>query len=413
MERARREFGDVFTVRLAQVGTFVFVADPSELRRIFTAPGDRLAAGVSNRRLEPLLGPRSVLLLDGDEHLRHRRLLLPPFHGERLAAYASLIGRIAREHAAGWPRGESVPLRPRFAAITLEVILSAVLGLGPSPRRDELREAIVALLASAQGPMALIPWLRRDLGPRSPWRRFLRARARVDALLLAEIARRRRAADLPAREDVLSGLLLVRDDAGEGFSDGELRDQLMTLLVAGHETTATALAWAVERLARTPAALERARSGDDAYLDAVVRETLRRRPPLPLVGRFVLEEPWTLRGWAVPVGAMLAPCVWLVHHRADLYPDPYAFRPERFLEGAVDAYGWLPFGGGSRRCLGASFALLEMREVLRAVLGRVASAPDDPPELAGRRAIVLAPRAGARVRLSPPTTAPSAAGRAG
>jgi cytochrome P450 len=406
MEQARREYGDVFTVRLAQVGTFVFVSDPSELRRIFTAPGDRLAAGISNRRLEPLLGPRSVLLLDGDEHLRHRRLLLPPFHGERLAADAALIRRIAADHAAAWPRHEPVALQPRFAAITLEVILSAVLGFGPGPRRDTLRQAIVALLASAQGPMALIPWLRRDLGRHSPWRRFLRARARVDALLLDEIARRRRAEDLEAREDVLSGLLLVRDEADEGFSDGELRDQLMTLLVAGHETTATALAWAVERLARMPAALERARSGDGVYLDAVVRETLRRRPPLPLVGRAVLGEAWTIGSWAVPTGAMLAPCVWLVHHRAELYPDPHAFRPERFLDGTPDAYGWLPFGGGSRRCLGASFALLEMREVLAAVLGRVKLAPAGPPELAGRRAIVLAPRAGARVRVSRPRAAP-------
>lgn len=402
MERMRERHGDVFTVRLAQIGTFVFVSAPAELKRIFTAPVERLAAGDSNRRLEPILGPRSVLLLDGPEHLRQRRLLLPPFHGERMAGHRDLMVEIARDAAARWPRGESVALQPRFQDITLEIILTAVLGLGPGRTRTDLKAALAGLLGSIGGPVALMPWLRRDLGPGSPWRRFLAARGRADRLLHEEIARRRATADLDERTDVLSLLLAARDEEGRALSPGELRDEVTTLLVAGHETTATGLSWGMERLLRTPDAFERARTEargqeDDGYLDAVVTEILRRRPPLPLVARTVKNEPWEIGEWSVPVGDVVSPCIYLTHHDPALYPQPHAFRPERFLGTKPDTYGWIPFGGGMRRCIGASFAQLEMREVLGAVLAAVDLRADDTaPELTGRRAIILAPRRGAR-----------------
>jgi cytochrome P450 len=401
MERAHGRFGDTFTVRLAQVGTFVFVSEPAELKRVFTAPPGLLRAGEANVRLEPVLGPRSVLLLDGAEHLRQRRLLLPPFHGERMGAYREEIRAVAARAAAGWPRGEPFALQPRFQAVTLEIILRLVFGVRDAGRLAALRRALVALLGAVSGPVALLPWLRRDLGPGSPWRRFLHARADADRLIFAELARRRVAPDLAERGDILSLLLAARHEDGTAMTDAELRDELMTLLVAGHETTATALAWAAAQLVRRPEALERlraeARDGEGTtYAEAVTRETLRRRPPLPLVARAV-HRPWTVGPWTVPPGALVAPCIYLAHHREESYPDPVAFRPERFLGRAPDTYAWLPFGGGVRRCLGASFAQLEMVEVLRAVAATVDLRPTGDPEPVGRRAIILAPRRGARV----------------
>src|SRR4051812_28436658 len=402
MERATRRFGDAFTVRLAQVGTFVFTTDPGTLKTVFTTGPDWLRAGEANVALEPVLGSRSVLLLDGAEHIRQRRLMLPPFHGERLRGYEQLIGEIAEDEMRQWPSGGPLTLQPRMQAITLEIILRVVFGMDRGPRLVQLREQIKRLLDVTTRPWALVPQLRRNLGPLSPWVRFLAVRDAVDSLLFDEIAKRRGDPDLAERTDIFSLLLQARDEDGEPLTDRELRDELITLLVAGHETTATGLAWAFERLVRLPGALERLAEDDSAYADAVVHETLRLRPPIPIVARRVVGEPFDLDGRSIPVGTMIAPCIYLVHRRADVYDDPYAFRPERFLENPPETYSWLPFGGGMRRCIGASFAVLEMSTVLRTVAGRMRLAPHGPtPERIPRRAIVLAPSRGGEVVVAP------------
>ncbi len=397
LEECRRLYGDWFTVRLARIGTFVFVADPAAIKEIFTGDPALLRAGQANAPLAPVVGSRSVLLLDGAEHLRQRRLMLPPFHGARMARYGELMAEITEAELDRWPLREPFPLRPRTQAITLEIILRVVFGVRDAARLEALRAALVALLAQSTSPATMLPWLRRDLGPFSPWRRFMRLRRRVDALIYDEIARRREDPALEERDDILSLLLQARDEDGEALTDRELRDELVTLLVAGHETTATALAWAFERLLRHPAALDRltaeARDGgeDDPYAGAVVQETLRLRPPLPAVGR-MLTEPAQIAGRPLPAGVRLAPSIYLVHRREDLYPEPAAFRPERFLDSPPETYGWLPFGGGVRRCLGASFATFEMKIVLRTILARARLEADDArPEPVRRRAIVLAP----------------------
>jgi cytochrome P450 family 135 len=399
MERARRRYGDVFTVRLAQVGTFVFTSDPATLKTVFTSGPDRLRAGEANVALEPVLGSRSVLLLDGAEHIRQRRLMLPPFHGERLRGYEELIAEIAGEEMSRWPAGEPFALQPRMQAVTLEVILRVVFGMDEGPRLVVLRERLKQLLTVSTKPWALVPWLRRDLGRASPWARFLEVREAVDEALFDEIARRRDDPSLAERTDIFSMLMQARDEDGQPLSDRELRDELITLLVAGHETTATGLAWAFERLVRHPGGLERLADGDAReYADAVVHETLRLRPPLPLVARRVVNEPFELGEHEIPVGTMVAPCIYLVHRRADVYPDPYRFRPERFLERPPETYSWLPFGGGMRRCIGASFAVLEMSTILRTVAREMRLEPaGGGPELISRRAIVFAPSRGGEV----------------
>src|SRR4051794_40958428 len=406
MERARRRYGDVFTVRLAQVGTFVFTTDPDLLKTVFTTGPDRLRAGEANVALEPVLGSRSVLLLDGAEHIRQRRLMLPPFHGERLRDYEQLIAEIADDELRSWPVGEPFVLQPRMQAVTLEVILRVVFGMDEGPRLVELRERLKKLLTVSTRPWALVPWLRHDLGPLSPWVRFLEVRDAVDDAIFAEIARRRDDPTLPERTDIFSMLMQARDEDGQPLTDRELRDELITLLVAGHETTATGLAWAFERMVRhrdgRAAGLDRL-AGDDAreYADAVVQETLRLRPPIPIVARRVVNEPFQLGEHEIPVGTMVAPCIYLVHRREDLYPAPYAFRPERFLERPPETYSWLPFGGGMRRCIGASFAVLEMSTILRTVARELRLEPaGDGPELITRRAIVFAPSRGGEVLVS-------------
>ena len=402
MERARRRYGDAFTVRLAQVGTFVFTTDPDVLKTVFTTGPDKLRAGEANVALEPVLGSRSVLLLDGAEHIRQRRLMLPPFHGERLRGYEQLIAEIAEDEMQRWPTGEPLVLQPRMQAVTLEIILRVVFGMDRGPRLVRLRELIKQLLTVTTRPWALVPWLRRDLGPRSPWVRFLAVRDEVDEALFDEIARRREDPSLPERTDIFSMLMQARDEDGAPLTDRELRDELITLLVAGHETTATGLAWAFERMVRHPGGLEQL-AADDAreYADAVVQETLRLRPPIPIVARRVVNEPFQLGEREIPVGTMVAPCIYLVHRRADLYPEPYAFRPERFLERPPETYSWLPFGGGMRRCIGASFAVLEMSTILRTVARAMRLSPaGDGPELITRRAIVFAPSRGGEVVVS-------------
>jgi cytochrome P450 len=401
MRDCRDRYGDMFTVRIAQEETWVMLSDPEHVKQVFTGDPSVFHAGEANTILLPLVGDHSVLLLDDQAHMQQRKLLLPPFHGKRMERYGELMRAIALAEIERWPRGEPFQLQPRMQALTLEVIIQAVLGVRDKARLDEVRTTLSTLLQDVMSPLSA--GLLALLGPRR-FRRLPMVRrglAPTDEMLYDEIARRRAEPDLAEREDILSLLVQARDEDGHPMTDAELRDELVTLLVAGHETTATALSWAVERLARHPAKLARLRdevlAGDDAYLDAVVKETLRLRPVLPIVVRR-LTEPVEIGGYLMPEGTRVAPCIYLVHRREDVYPQPHAFMPERFLDQPVGTYTWIPFGGGVRRCLGASFALFEMKQVLGAIVERLgieASRPD--AERVRRRQITLAPSRGGEV----------------
>ncbi|MFL5826557.1 MAG: cytochrome P450 [Thermoleophilaceae bacterium] len=397
MRESAARYGEVFTVRLAQIGTLVFVWNPDELKRIFTADRDVLRAGEANFSLEPVLGQRSVLLLDGAEHLRQRKLMLPPFHGERLVRYEELMRGITDRVVDSWALERPFRLQPSMQDITLDVILRVIFGLEESRRTEDVRRLLKHMMAVSTRPWALLPVMRDDRWPVGPYATFRRARQKVDAAIYRLIAERRSDPLLEERDDILSMLMLARDEDGRPMTDVELRDELMTLLLAGHETTATALSWAFERLFRTPGALERL--GDERFADAVVKETLRLRAPIPVVARHVVA-PFEVGGYDIPPGAFITPCIFLTHRRPDLYPEPDEFRPERFLERPPDTYGWIPFGGGIRRCLGASFAAFEMKVVMQAIASRAVLEPERPEgERTRRRAIVLAPGRGTRAVL--------------
>jgi cytochrome P450 len=396
-----RRFGDIFTVKMLGFGVGVYVVDPEAIRELFTGDQSDLKAGEANSFMEPILGPHSVLVLDGPEHLRQRKLLLPPFQGSRVGAFREIIRDVAEREIAGWrPRAEIV-LRERMRALTFEVICRAVFGVTQRDRVERLRERLIAVVDSS--PLFMISRAARaDLGPLSPGGVFARRLRAADALLEEEIERRRGEPDLEQRSDVLSLLLRARDERGEGMTNAELRDELFTMLAAGHETTATGLAFAFELLLRTPRVLVRLREElehgeDDAYLDAVVKETLRLRPVLDAAER-TLTAPRTVAGWELPPGVKVYPGIALVHMREDLYPRPREFRPERFLQEGAESYSWLPFGGGIRRCIGAALALAEMAEVLRVAVPAVQLRPlRERPDPVVLRGITLAPRYGVRV----------------
>jgi cytochrome P450 len=400
----QRRYGDVFTVKLLAFGTGVYVADPAEIKAMFTGDQSDLLAGEANAPLSVVLGEKSVLVLDGPEHLRQRKLLLPPFQGSHVREFRDVIRGVAEAEVDRWRVGDGFPMRERMRALTFEVICRAVFGVTEPRRVERLRSALLAIID--MGALFLMPEPLRKipLGPLGPWQRLRRRLAAADALLYEEIARRRTEPDLDERTDVLSLLLRARDEDGEPMSDVELRDELFTMLGAGHETTATALAFAFELLLHNPRALERLRdelaSGDEAYLDAVATETLRLRPVIDAAER-TLTRPRTVGGYELPAGIRVYPGIALVHRRPDLYPEPERFQPERFLDGRVESYAWLPFGGGIRRCIGAALAQAEMAEVIRVVCERVeleAVRPElDPVVL---RNITLAPRHGAEVRVT-------------
>jgi cytochrome P450 len=401
LERCQARYGDVFTLHIARgEGPWVVLAHPDAVKEVFTGSPDDLFAGEGNEILGPVLGSRSVLLLDGREHLAQRKLLLPQFHGARMQRYGELMRRVAREEIARWPHRERFALAPRMQAVTLEIIIEAVFGLTGGARRDEMRRRLAEMLKLLVDPKAFV--LISIVGPRIERVPGLtRPITRVDELLYAEIRERRGAGDLAERDDILSLLLQATHEDGSPMSDQELRDELVTLLVAGHETTATALSWALERLLRHPDRLERLRAeveaGEDRYVDAVVQETLRLRPVLPVVLRR-LQRPMTIAGHDLPAGVKVAPCIYLVHRRPDVYENPREFRPERFLERPPGTYTWIPFGGGVRRCLGAAFAQYEMKVVLEEIVRHAALTPASPaPERVGRRAITLAPERGTEV----------------
>ena len=412
MERARERYGDVFTLRIAQEGTWVLLSDPEHVKQVFTGDATVLHAGEGNRVLGPVLGSHSVLLLDEQPHMAQRKLLLPPFHGERMKRYGELMAEVAGQEIARWPRGEPLELWPRMQAVTLEVIIRAVFGVTEGERLRLVRERLRGMLEDVTRPTTMA--MMALLGP-SRMKHVVRATGvmkPVDEVVYAEIRDRRGREDLAEREDILSLLLQARHEDGSPMGDQELRDELMTLLVAGHETTATALSWAVERLLRHPDALarltEEVDTDEDEYVDAVIKETLRLRPVLPLVAR-KLKAPMEIGEHLLPAGATVAPCIYLMHRREDIYPEPHRFRPERFLEQPAGTYTWIPFGGGVRRCLGASFALFEMKVVLEELVRNALLAPAHPDsERVRRRAITLTPEHGTRVVVRDRVRAPQA-----
>jgi cytochrome P450 len=405
MEQCRARYGDHFTVDIGPPeGKWIFLAQPDEIREMFSAPADVLHPGEGARVLEPVVGSRSVLLLDGAEHLAQRKLMLPAFHGERMRALTGVMEKVAAAEVAGWRPGTPFTLHERTQALTLEVILRAVFGVAAGPQLDDLRTTLKQLLDLGASPLTLLPLFRRNLGRLTTWQRFVEVRDRADALILALIEERRRTGE--QGDDVMTMLLAARDEAGRPMTDRELRDELVTLLVAGHETTASALSWGFEQLVRAPATLARvtdaAVADDTAYLEATVKEILRRRPVLPIAQPRRIKQPVEIGGHTYEPGPALIGCIYLVHHDARLYPEPYAFRPERFLDGTPGKFSWIPFGGGVRRCLGASFAQLEMRIALKAILGQVdvASALDGREGI-GRRSITLSPRRGTPISVRP------------
>jgi cytochrome P450 len=396
-------YGDIFTIRLIHEGPWVMLAHPEAVKQVFTGDPRVFHAGEGNQILEPVLGRHSLLVLDEKPHMSQRRLLLPPFHGERMQAYGETMAEIAAREIDGWPTGAPYRLRPRMQAITLEIILRTVFGVGEGENVVDLREALRDFLDLTTNPRLLLPALL--LGP-SRMRRvpaFRRRIDRVDRLIYREIAERRRAGDIGDREDILSMLIQARHEDGNPMGDEEMRDELLTLLVAGHETTATSLAWAVERLARHPEKLDRLReeveAGEDEYLTATIQETLRLRPVISIVARR-LTEPVEIGGYELPAGVSVTPSIYLVHRNPEVYPEPQRFLPERFLENPPGTYTWIPFGGGVRRCLGASFAQFEMAVVLRELVSRRRIRPSRrEPERVFRRAITETPRRDAEVIL--------------
>jgi cytochrome P450 len=391
-DRFARKYGDVFSLKGIGFGRLIVVSDPELVKELFKTDPGTAHAGEGNRILKPILGENSVLVLDEAEHMRQRKLMLPSFHGDRMRVYGDLIEQIARAEIERWPRGEPFELLPSMQAITLRVILRAIFGIEEGAQLTEL-EAAIRQVVNVPEFYLLIPAMQRRPVPAHA--RFKRNIAEVDRLLFAEIAKRR-GEELDGREDVLSRLLAARDDDGNAMSDQEVRDELLTLLVAGHETTATALSWFFERILRHPSALSHAKE-DDRYLEAAIRESLRVRPILHFAMRRT-TKPLQLGDHDIPVGATVGASAYLMHRRPGVYPDPEAYRPERFLDGQGGTYTWLPFGGGIRRCLGAAFALYEMQVIARTVFANVElTVPDPRPEREKRRGITFIPAKGARV----------------
>jgi cytochrome P450 len=405
MQECRRLYGDSFSVRfLGFERPMVLISDPAAIKALYTERSHGLPPG-RNIILEPILGSRSLLLQEGAEHLSRRRLMLPAFHGERMRSYEATMTEVIAGEVDSWPLEREFAVHPRMQAVTLEVILRAVFGVSEGPRLDRLRGMLATVLQETAKPTTqLIGLATRRFGGHGPWARFEGQLRAADELLYAEIAEHRTKPDLAERDDILSMLMLAEFEDGGSMDDTELRDQLMTLLLAGHETTATALAWTFDLVLRHPAVLERLReelaAGEEEYLRATISESLRLRPVVPLAGRRLATE-LAADGLTLPAGTDVTPAIWLAHTRADVYPDPFAFKPERFLSEPPDTYAWIPFGGGVRRCIGASFAEFEMRVVLREVLTRCDLRKASPePETTARRNITLSPKGGTPVVVS-------------
>ncbi|GAA1127625.1 cytochrome P450 [Nocardioides aquiterrae] len=396
----RRRYGDVFTLRIAPGGRpLVMFTRPEHAKEIFAGDPEVFHAGKANGILGPIMGEHSLLLQDSGEHKRARKLLMPAFNGHALREYQSLVTEVARAEIATWRSGEEFRSLDRMNRLTLEVILRVVFGVTDERRLAELRPRVNATVNIS--PAVLLGWGYPRLQKFSIWKDTIDNQLELDRLMYAEIRERRTAPDLHERTDVLSRLIVQGED-GDQLSDTELRDQLVTLLLAGHETTASALAWALYEAGRDPELLARCRTaadeGDDEYLEAVLKESMRLHPIIPMVVR-TLMKPATIGGWDLPAGTTVGPSIIVAHQREDNHPDPWSFKPERFIGHNPPTNTWIPFGGGVRRCIGAGFAQMEGVAVLREVFAAydVAAAGDDEPKV---RNITSVPRRGARIRVT-------------
>jgi cytochrome P450 len=405
--RARARYGKRFSVRLLGQPHFVVLSDPDDIKQVFQAPPDVLHPGEGARILEPIVGPNSVILLDEKPHLQQRKLMLPAFHGDTMQSLAELMTELTEREIATWPQDQPVALHPRLQQLTLEIVLRAVFGLEQGAQLDRLRELLTQVLEFAENPISLLPFAQRALAGRGPMGRLERLGEETDRLIFELIDERRR--EDAHGPDVLTLLLGAEHEDGSPMSPAELRDELVTALVAGHETTASQLAWGFELLSRQPdvtarLARELGEDPDSAYLTATIHEIMRMRPVLMNAEPRLVKQPVEIGGVSYPPGVVLIASAYLVHHDPDIYPQPDAFRPERFLESeggkAPGTYTWLPFGGGRRRCLGASFAMLEMKIVLRSLIERNLLIPvGERPERARRRSITISPSRGCEVVL--------------
>ncbi len=403
LEEARDRYGDVFQLNF-QRNRWNVIAHPDAVKEVFTAPATALHAGKGNEILATALGEHSVLLLDEADHMRQRKLLLPSFHGEKLATQTAAIERISAEQVERMPRGAAFSLREHSQAIALEVILEVVLGTeATGAQHDRLAKATSDMLEWIASQWRLVA--SAMVGPRHPMikRMYRPVLEPLDRGLYELISERRAEGGFEDRDDILSMLLCAKDDDGNSMSDVEIRDELVTLIVAGHETTATALAWAFERLTRTPDGVERLHreslTDETEYTRAVAQEALRLRPVLDFVVRRV-NEPTTIAGYRFEPGDIVTPCIYLVHRRPDIYPDPLAFKPERWLDTKPGTYTWIPFGGGVRRCIGLSFAMAEMEIVMRAIARAGLLEPVGEPEPTRQRFITSSPERGGEVRFA-------------
>ena len=421
MDECAQRFGDLFTVRFAGLGSVVFLTSPELVKQVFTGDPKVLHAGEANQILLPIVGPWSVLVLDEAAHLRQRRLLMPPFHGERMTSYAEQMRDITEASVAQWKPGQPFPIYPKMQAITLDVILRAVFGLAEGAAMQGFAAKLVTLFKPPPAVMLFMPQLHADV-PYSPYRSFFALRREVYADIQAIVDERRASPDLATRTDILSLLLVARDEDGRPMTNEEVRDELMTMIAAGHETTATSLAWMFERILAQPEVRALVQAELDAvvgdgrlepamlpkllYLDAVVKETLRLRPIIPLVVRR-LTEPYTIGGYTLPAGCAVGPCMYLTHLRPELYPEPRRFRPDRWLgEKKASPYEYFPFGGGMRRCIGMAFALYEMKIILATVLSRASLTLPGGAEPMSRHGIVIVPKDGTLVVMDRAARAP-------
>lgn len=417
LDRCHHQYGDWFQPRLGNYKELILISDPTAIAEIFNHP-DQYQSGLANALLRPTLGDHSLLLLDGERHQRQRQLLMPPFHGERMRAYGELICHVTQQVTQSWQVGQTIIIRPAMQEISLRVIMQAVFGLSSGERAVTLQQNLDRLLQVTTSRVGLFllffPALQRNWGPWSPYGRFLKLRQDIDDLLYAEIRDRRHRDPDSGRSDILSLLLAARDEAGQPMSDVELRDELITLLIAGHETTATAISWALYWIHRSPevkanllqelqALAPQADSTVIArlpYLSAVCAETLRINPVAFVVAPRIAQQSVHISGYTLPAGVSLTPCIYLTHRRPDLYPDPDQFRPERFLTRQFSPTEYFPFGGSNRRCIGAAFALFEMKLVLFTILTQHRlTLTCDRPIRSVRRGITLAPEGGVAMKL--------------
>lgn len=415
LDSCYQEYGDVFTLRLTKGEPIVFLSHPQAIQEVFSLDAKQFDVGRNNGLIRPLVGDNSLILLDGERHQRQRKLLMPPFHGAKIQAYCQQICQITDSVTSNWSIDQPISIRTTMQEITLQIIMQVVFGIKEGERYQQLKPKLAAILDMTGSPlrssMLFFPFLQQDWGAWSPWGRFLRLKQQINQLLQAEISNRRTQSELTGT-DILTLMMSAHDEQGVGMTDEELRDELMTLLVAGHETTATALAWAFYWLHSAPSVLDNLLGeletlGDNpdpielsrlTYLNAVCQETLRLYPVVPITSPRVTKLPLQIMGHQFDTDTMLAPCIYLTHHREDLYPESKQFRPERFLERQYSPSEFLPFGGGNRRCLGYTLAMLEMKLVLARVLSHYQLVlADNQPVKPARRGVTLSPVGGVKM----------------